>query len=450
MENTQDFHWQQYPEAEQLLQDLLEQHRTANHDIAALETRMRRLTSTRLFDWIDHLLMKDSAANRDRLETLGFVPGVGELEGCYTFHGARLPSVLLTARRGVDLRPGVAVRVESIADFLQCNGHCAEIEGTVLAPFRRCCVSVEGGSGLYAVERRGTRQMSPIGTAPDHQQHYLEAIERWQTLPRGVDEEEEAFGALFEAAERLIHRFGTDLAAHIVCLAERRYWLSRNHAARVQQMRQDVLGLGWANHDHHTFRSSRHFFARLVKLFVRLGFKRRERFYAGREAGWGAQVMENPAAGLTLFLDVDLAPEEVAVDFTAEPLAERKELGTVGLWCALHGDSILGAGMHHLAINALFTDLVEDLDRSGIEFMAPFSDFPYLKQSFSKGETWAVAPSRVEKLLDQGLITTEKAERFLLDGAIGSHLEDIQRREGYKGFNKKNVNVIIKETDPRR
>ena len=31
--------------------------------------------------------------------------------------------------------------------------------------------------------------------------------------------------------------------------------------ARIQKRRQDLLGLGWANHDHHTFRSSRAHFA---------------------------------------------------------------------------------------------------------------------------------------------------------------------------------------------
>ncbi len=34
-------------------------------------------------------------------------------------------------------------------------------------------------------------------------------------------------------------------------------------------------------------------------------------------------------------------------------------------------------------------------------------------------------------------------------GALGSHLENLQRREGYKGFNQKNVSIIIKKTDPR-
>jgi 4-hydroxyphenylpyruvate dioxygenase-like putative hemolysin len=160
--------------------------------------------------------------------------------------------------------------------------------------------------------------------------------------------------------------------------------------------------------------------------------------------------MENSNAGLALFLDVDLAPEEVAVDFAEQGLAERDELGTVGLWCALHGDSILKAGMHHIAANAQFDRLKEDMSSYHIEFMSPFSDFSYLRQSFSKGEKWDMDPERVKRLLDSNRIDEGQADTFLRQGAIGSHLENIQRREGYKGFNQKNVSAIIKETDPRR
>ena len=39
--------------------------------------------------------------------------------------------------------------------------------------------------------------------------------------------------------------------------------------------------------------------------------------------------------------------------------------------------------------------------------------------------------------------------RFLREGAIGSHLENLQRHEGYKGFNQQAVSAIIAATDPR-
>ncbi len=53
-------------------------------------------------------------------------------------------------------------------------------------------------------------------------------------------------------------------------------------------------------------------------------------------------------ARIVIFADVDLAPEELLADFSHEGLAARPKLGTVGLWCALHGEAFLQAGMHHL------------------------------------------------------------------------------------------------------
>ena len=81
--------------------------------------------------------------------------------------------------------------------------------------------------------------------------------------------------------------------------------------------------------------------------------------------------------------------------------------------------------------------------------MDPFSDFEYLKQAFTTGEMWKVEPIRIDELLSQGLITEGEAKQFHEHGAVGSHMENLQRREGYKGFNQKNVSNIIKRTDPR-
>ena len=253
-----------------------------------------------------------------------------------------------------------------------------------------------------------------------------------------------------DRAAGIIDKLGKNTAAHIVCRVERDYWLSRNFAGRMQKSRHDTLGLGWANHDHHTFRSSRRHFSKLINLFSQLGFHKRERFYAGGEAGWGAQVMENSEAGLSLFLDVDLVPEELDIDFTTSVLEERDTLGTVGLWCALHGDSILKAGMHHLAALFEFDRLVPDIAELNVKYMAPFSNFSYLKQAFSTAERWDVDPSRIKNLLDAKRITNKQADAFFKHGSVGSHLENIQRREGYKGFNKKNVSAVIREIDPRK
>ncbi|HEY6841406.1 MAG TPA: hypothetical protein VI114_09320, partial [Chthoniobacterales bacterium] len=79
----------------------------------------------------------------------------------------------------------------------------------------------------------------------------------------------------------------------------------------------------------------------------------------------------------------------------------------------------------------------------------PFSDFRFLKQAFTEAERWPVSPERVKALLAQKLITEEQAGVFIKSGAVGSHLENLQRRGGFKGFNQKSVSVIINATDPR-
>ncbi len=449
MEEEKGFYWEQQAAAEKACLDLIEDGKRQNTTLASFEEKLLQQTSSRLLSWVDHLTLRASGQVREKLGALGFVRRPDKVQEALYHPGALLPAILLSSDpSGPD--QGVALKVESIADFLQVNGLQAEIEGGLFCPLRRALLGREKGVELSVVERRGTGDYEPAARDDAYLRTYLEAEEAWQTRPRTGEDEEQLFAAIFGIADRLVEELGPELAAHIVCRGERSYWLARNFAGRVQQGRHATLGLGWANHDHYTFRSSRRNFSRLVTLFSHLGFQDRERYYAGAEAGWGAQIMENPAAGLTLFLDVDLAPEEVATEFSREELKERDRLGTVGLWCALHGDSILGAGMHHLAAQFAFEPLMADLARFGVAYMAPFSNFPYLKQAFSVAEQWDVAPARVKKLVRDKMITNEQGERFLSQGAIGSHLENIERREGYKGFNRKNVSAIIRDTDPRR
>jgi hypothetical protein len=75
-------------------------------------------------------------------------------------------------------------------------------------------------------------------------------------------------------------------------------------------------------------------------------------------------VLEQPTAGIVIFADVDLSPDELLIDFAHDPLPERAELGTVGLWCALHGESFLEAGMHHLECTFDFAALTEQFESS--------------------------------------------------------------------------------------
>ena len=250
--------------------------------------------------------------------------------------------------------------------------------------------------------------------------------------------------------ERVIGLVGRDLACQFFFEAERAYWGTRNRAGRIQKRRQDTLGLGWGNHDHHTFRCSREHFVDLIEFLLKLGFQKRERYYAGAEAGWGAQISEQPVVGIVVFADVDLMPEETQIDFSIHKLPPAPRLGTVGLWVGLHGESFLEAGMHHLEARFDFGLLRDQLKECGVNTMKPFSDFEFLRQAFTEGERWVVRRERAERLLSSKLITQQQSDQFMKEGALGSHLENLQRHGGFKGFNQKSVSVVISATDPRK
>lgn len=442
------FIWKQQPEAAAFIESIVDRCCRSHEEIMTFAFALKTQTSTRLFDWVDHVIVPYSDSIESELEGLGFI---GELSGghyrLFEHPGAQLPSVVLQELNSDEY--GLAIKVESLNQFLMVRGRGGNIEGSPLSPLR--CTNLPSDNGIIfnAVERRASRGIEPTTYDDNYLHQYIHAQELWSTRPRQSEDEESLYFRTLAIAEQMVQLVGQNLAAWIVLEVERDYWQSRNMAGQLQKARQDRLGLGWANHDHHTFRSSRRYFQRLVRLFEILGFHCRERFYAGTEAGWGAQIMENHTCGLVLFLDVDLSPDEVSVDFSHHSLPERDELGTIGLWCALHGDSILKAGMHHLEAQFEFDLLQEDLRNKGIQMMQPFSNFSYLKQAFTVGEIWPVEEETVQSLLERNLIDSKQAERFIKEGAVGSHLENLQRREGYKGFNQKNVSLIIKKTDPR-
>ncbi|MFT5302463.1 MAG: hypothetical protein ACI814_003278, partial [Mariniblastus sp.] len=190
-------------------------------------------------------------------------------------------------------------------------------------------------------------------------------------------------------------------------------------------------------------------FKSLIEVFELLGFHCRERFYAGEEAGWGAQVLEQSATGIVIFADVDMTPAELEGNFAHDGLSEKSELGTVGVWCQLHGEAFLQAGMHHLECTFDFDAAREQLAAVGVDSMAPFTEFGYLRQAFTTGEVWKSIPARTAIAVEKGWITAEQASRFVNEGTVGSHLEVLERNEGFKGFNQTGVSDIILKTDPR-
>ena len=445
------FDWPVCYEAEGLLSSRIDAFCFHNRFANQLAERMRTETGTLLLDWIDCLVL--SADDEPALRAAGFTEDpLSETanDGLALYHpDALLPRVQL-AKTDADFPVALAIHAESLADFMAAHGVTGEPEGEPYSRFRRLVVSVENGTRFEAVERRGYRGFVPASPHAGEIDVFLRTRELWQTRQRAFADDAEGYASAHALLDRIIAMVGRDLACHVVFEGERAYWQARNRAAQIQKQRQDRLGLGWANHDHHTFRSSRRHFLDLMRVMDKLGFERRERYYAGAQAGWGAQILEQPVEGIVVFTDVDLMPEETAIDFSRQPLPPPARLGTIGLWVGLHGESFLEAGMHHLEARFDFALVREQLKSLNVPGMPPFSDFEFLKQAFTEGERWPVRRERAEKLQREGLITEEQFQRFLAEGAIGSHLETLQRRGGFKGFNQKSVSAIIAATDPRK
>ncbi len=441
------FDWPLANEAEQILRQRIVHFLNQNAAARGLAERMANETGTDFFEWVDHFVLDPREENA--ICEAGFTRDphaeTPNGEAVYEHPRATLPRVLL--RQGPSV---IALRPELVADFMACHSLSGEPEGEPCSRYRSIVVAEESGTRLEAVERRAYRGFVPAPLRPGELRAIVKARELWRRRPRSFASESAGFKAANQILDQVLDLVGRDLACHFFFETERAYWESRNRAARFQKLRQDRLGLGWGNHDHHTFRCSREHFVDLAEVLLKLGLVKRERYYAGAEAGWGAQISEHPVAGIVVFADVDLRPEETALDFSTHRLPPAPSLGTVGLWVGLHGESLLEAGLHHLEARFDFDLLRDQLQGAGVNLMSPFSDFPFLRQAFTEGERWPVRRERAERLLAAGLITPNQFDQFTREGALGSHLENLQRHGGFKGFNQKSVSVVITATDPRK
>jgi hypothetical protein len=449
------FVWKTQPAAARWVARTIDSFAARNPIIGKLAQQLYDFTGTRLVDWVDHFALSDENA-------LGLISELADIGYAHQNHadesvwrhplGMFPPVIVNGGRTGLALRcDSVDACVFALPPMLGLHhADPAQIIGPRGGMYRHVVLDEHVDAELWLVERHGyvgfgtcASSQSQIAAAAHHRQVFA-------ARPRAFSDFDSAFQSTSELFAVAAEDVGTDWACDLFFAAERDYWKNRNRAGTVQYERQNRPGLGWANHDHHTYRSSRAAFPLLIAMLEQMGFNCRERFFAGREAGWGAQVIEQPQARVVIFADVDLSPEEVAGDFAHEPLAERDELGTVGLWCELHGEAFFEAGMHHLECQFDFDAARAQLAKNGIETMTPFTDFPHLRQAFTKGEIFPVDPRRIECLQNSGRITADQADRFRREGAIGSHMEILERNDGYKGFNQTGISEIITRTDPRR
>jgi hypothetical protein len=435
--------WTTQPAAAALVASVLSEALDRVPAAQALAQRLLDDIGVRLSDILDHLVVPDEA-DQLAFRTAGWVPDQGDPTVLRNPTGL-FPAVLTRGSQSV-----IGFKVEYVHEFASAQGLSTPIEGALHAPFRRVRFAEQGTVAFDAIERRGALGFEPA----DPDKSTLRAahlhLQTFRSRRRVFDDPIAGYDATDTIVARAVADLGPNWACWLWLRAEREYWESRNHAGRVQKARQDAHGIGWANQDHHTYDSSRELFHRCVSVLETLGFECRELFYAGDAAGWGSQILEQSAIGSVIFADIDLAPDELDIDFAHMELEPLPFLRRAGLWCALHGESMLESGINHLECMYDHARLSSQLQQAGVSFMEPFSDFPHLYQALTQGEWWPVAPERVDALERAGHISPEQAEDFRLHGAIGSHLENLERNDGFKGFNQPGIDGVLRIIDPRK
>lgn len=431
--------WTTEPEAEALLWTILEDRLARSPHAEAFRQRLLRQTGVRLRDILDHLTFDDDQLEQS-IERAGWRRG----ETAWIHPGGYFPAFV--RRDGADES---WFMVESVDLFAATIPSSRPIEGSQHGPARRVAAFEAAGCLFGAFERAGydgyeipEPDARQARAARIHLQAFLSRRRHFDRVEQGLDHAE-------QLVDQAVDDLGADWACDLWLRAERAFWTLRCHAGRVQKQRQDRVGIGWANIDHHTYDGSRRHYRRTIRILTKLGYSLREMLYAGELAGWGSQILEQPILKSTIFADVDLAPEELTIDFAHEDLPELPKHRRAGLLSALHGESILEAGLNHVAGLYDRRELAGQLDRQGIAMMAPFSDFGHLYQQLTHGSWVAVDPVRVDRLEREGHLPADEAEKIRLNGAILSHLENIERNDGFKGFNREGIDTVLRKLDPR-
>jgi hypothetical protein len=431
--------WRLQPKAEAFYRALLERAVAASPAAAKWAQRLLLGAGVRLADIVDHVVFDDAWGVRDGLETSGWK----RVDRTVWRHPDGLFPPFVSAGE-----PAIWLRVENVEHFMAVNKLEAPIEGAPRGPLRRALV-FEGARPFGVIERNGCPGFELPNVEPATIREARIQLQMFRSRRREFDRVDDGLAHTERLVDAAVAAVGPHWACALWLAAEREYWMRRCAAGALQKTRQDAVGIGWSNIDHHTYDGSRRHFRSTIRILEKLGYELREMLYAGELAGWGSQVLEQPVIGSTIFADVDLAPEELTIDFSHEPLPDLPKHRRAGLLSELLGESMLEAGLNHVAGRYDQRALRQQLAAEGVEMMAPFSSMPHLYQELTQGDWAPVDPRRVDRLEAAGHIGAEQAEDLRLNGAIVAHLENIERNQGYKGFNREGIDAVLRKLDPR-
>lgn len=393
--------------AQALVRLLLQRAMSACPEAQRLDRRLRAACSVRLQDMVDHITHPDASM----LAELGWRshgPAV------WRAPDGTLPDVI------EDDRVAIGLRVESVERFLVATGIEARIEGAAHGPYRKARI-LHGRNATFAVvERRGWTGHTPpllgerkLRRARLHQQIF-------RTRRRQFQSEQRAIAHTMRLAEAAAADLGGAWAGALFLRAEREYWATRCLPALRQHQRQLAAGVGWCTVRHHAYACSREHFSETMRTFEALGHAHAGLARSQENANWGAMVFDASGQAPRTLLCLDLAAREHALSAADAALSPLTWLGPPGLWCGLHGESVLEAGLCLLSaaydLGALAGAL--DFSRGGENRH---------RRLTLRVEPSAVDPRRVAVLERARYIPRQQAELHSMLGAVGAQFEVVHQ-----------------------
>ena len=255
-----NFEWPQYPEADKILREKVDEFLNEHLFAADLAKRMHEETGTDFFDWVDHIVVPRGSYGCElsaKLRKQGFRDAPKEDLLALRNKDADFPTVIFESS---DAAITVGIAVESVDDFLQKHRLEARITGAPNGPFRYVCIDY-GNMRLTILERHGTKECNTPSTE-FYDGPVFKGYGLWDSRDREPEpgQEHEYMQKTLDYAKELVALVGRGRAADIALDCERNYWMytKENTAGALMKDRLDVLGLGWGKiRDHHTFRSRR-------------------------------------------------------------------------------------------------------------------------------------------------------------------------------------------------
>lgn len=360
-----------------------------------------------IFDMIDHITLPDTGL----VERLGWT----YLGGAWQAPHPLLPTVIASPS------PQIGLRVEALEEFLDAIGSGAPIHGTPFGPCRTATFISENEISFCAVERVGWRSPEPatisarlIRRARIHQQIFRTRRRQFQNIER-------ALTYTLRLAQAAAADIGPQWAGALFAKAEREYWQAKSALAALQHRRQREAGVGWCTNTSLAYASSRENLPILTLILETLGYRQRADLVRRNDTSdWAALPFKPPPGAPLILVNFDFGSHEIVEEVVRGSASPLTWLGRPGIWCALHGESILDAGLQGISAHyddaraqRLMTNDIAQRDQ-------PRAVKHPIHDHLTHCEHRAVSPGRTGALEREGYLPPLQTETYRLLGAGAS------------------------------